>query len=537
MNSLPKETIYSSRVLSKHHNSSHVNGVKKFISNSCPISTNTSECLKTWMSSMCCSQPVISLCRICANIDCKDTCITHNKTYSGDFHCLPNEAIAVILSNLNFDDLSLMAITNKWFRDFILNHFIVSNSGFQTLIGSLNTEVISLNTDPQHNCQPLESFKKLGLLLKRVTCLLPTTDRMELLIKVMDKLNGIPNLSINAADNYKMKYVFKCLGQTLHKMIAGWDDSEVKFVYKILQAVTHMDQRIESLAKSPIGARQPVEYYVRCYYRHVCLIPILRNKKLSYWIANNSNNISETLFWLNLILKPYSLEMRARLLLIIYGPIIDVGPQQNTIPYIGWWDLTDTFFIMKKGIRNLGNILFVLFRQSQTDEHKNNMIKLIDIIVKKPQNWLHENIATLLFFAGDDLIYYYLMSKMSADSYTEVAENLVYLTHIHYKITNTTNLVFKLIERLAIGQHKFNLINELPIAFNEAVADIDGAIELEDERDVTELHEIIAAQSDLLKNSLQVSLGLDSNESQTSPISTSILSINNGIRESLNKEE
>jgi len=82
-----------------------------------------------------------------------------------------------------------------------------------------------------------------------------------------------------------------------------------------------------------------------------------------------------------------------------------------------------------------------------------------------------------------------------------VAQCIVYLTLVTYKLTHETNSVLELIEKLvATHEHKTNLINELPIAFSEAIADIDNLIELEEERDVTELHEIISAQSDLMKH-------------------------------------
>ncbi|CAG2123126.1 unnamed protein product, partial [Medioppia subpectinata] len=144
----------------------------------------------------------------------------------------------------------------------------------------------------------------------------------------------------------------------------------------------------------------------------------------------------------------------------------------------------------------------MLFRQTKTAEDKNNVILLMEEMIKIPQNWLNENMASLLFFAGDDITHQYFTSKMSSENYAEVAQKLVYLTLIEHKLTRSTKLVYKLIEKLCSSEHKHKLMNELPIAFCEAVSEIDGAIDLEDERDITELHEIIAAQSDLMKNSL-----------------------------------
>ncbi|CAG2177987.1 unnamed protein product, partial [Oppiella nova] len=231
---------------------------------------------------------------------------------------------------------------------------------------------------------------------------------------------------------------------------------------------------------------------------------------------NKSQTIPEALFWLNRILKPHSLQMRAKLLLITYGPLISVSPASTSIPYIGWWDLTDTFFI-NQGLEELGFALYMLYGQTKSPEDKSNVILLMEEIMKTPQNWLFENMASLLFFAGDDITYQYFYAKMSTENYSEVAQKLVYLTLIEHKLTKKTKIVYKMIEKLcSSGEHKHKLMNELPIAFCEAITDIDGAIELEDERDITELHEIIAAQSDLMKNSFLYNFDMSSQESKQS---------------------
>jgi hypothetical protein len=111
---------------------------------------------------------------------------------------------------------------------------------------------------------------------------------------------------------------------------------------------------------------------------------------------------------------------------------------------------------------------------------------------------------------------------LKGGEYSEVAQYIVYLNLITHKLTNDTNSVVDLIEKLATNEHKANLINELPIAFTEAITDIDNLIELEDERDVTQLQEMISAQSMLMKSlmirtfsskSLQIDFNSDKFES------------------------
>lgn len=86
------------------------------------------------------------------------------------------------------------------------------------------------------------------------------------------------------------------------------------------------------------------------------------------------------------------------------------------------------------------------------------------------------------------------------NEYSFVAQKLVYLILVTHKLTKDTKTIFNLIERLPFGEYKEKICNELSIAFTEAAVDIESAIELEDERDVTELHELFAANNDFMRH-------------------------------------
>jgi len=116
-----------------------------------------------------------------------------------------------------------------------------------------------------------------------------------------------------------------------------------------------MEQHITTLLNSALGARQSLEYYVRSFYRMVCIDPIDR-----------SDRFKDRVFWLTRILKPHSLTNRAKLLVIIFGPLISIAPTPGTIPYIGWWDMTDTFFI-QNGLEELGFAIHLLYRHHVKD--------------------------------------------------------------------------------------------------------------------------------------------------------------------------
>ena len=80
-----------------------------------------------------------------------------------------------------------------------------------------------------------------------------------------------------------------------------------------------------------------------------------------------------------------------------------------------------------------------------------------------------------------------------------MAQKLVFLSVVAFKLEKETKIVYKMIEKLTKNCQKVSLYNELPIAFSEAITEAENALELEEERDVSEVHDIVDANNDLLK--------------------------------------
>ena len=129
-----------------------------------------------------------------------------------------------------------------------------------------------------------------------------------------------------------------------------------------------MEESIKVVAKNPYGARNSYEYYIRSCYRMVCIDPNRPNVRSDETIKNSDD---DRVFWMNAIMRKHSLSLRARLFLIIFGPLISQSPIPSTIAYIGYWDLTDTYFI-HSGLEELGDAIRVLYSQSNTLEKRNS---------------------------------------------------------------------------------------------------------------------------------------------------------------------
>ena len=84
-------------------------------------------------------------------------------------------------------------------------------------------------------------------------------------------------------------------------------------------------------------------------------------------------------------------------------------------------------------------------------------------------------------------------------NYREVAQRLVYLSIVTLKLTKDSKIVYDLIEKLAVNEHRINLYTEIPIAFKQAITDVENAIDIEEESDMSEISDIVDANNHLLK--------------------------------------
>jgi hypothetical protein len=96
------------------------------------------------------------------NIDSYDCC---DKSL-GDFSVLPNELILNILKHLSLEDLSLVSIVSKTFRDFIMEFMMKSKTGFDRLVLECNLNFDFKSYDQQQQHQRKHMFQTLGINLQ-----------------------------------------------------------------------------------------------------------------------------------------------------------------------------------------------------------------------------------------------------------------------------------------------------------------------------------------------------------------------------------
>ena len=345
-------------------------------------------------------------------------------------------------------------------------------------------------------------FKELGLLIKRITCLYPTHDRLRIMISFLNKVNfGFPTANNMFENGSNTRFILKCLGFFFHKVIAGWDENECIVVFNLLEKLFDMDTIMYNIFESPFGSKIALEYFVRSYYRLMCLDHCL--------------SFGDRVFWLSLILRKHchknctqrelnQSELQSKLLIILYGPLLVDTYNSNKLPSIAWWDLTDTFFI-DDGLRELGFSVHLLHRHLDSNRKWSNeeIILLVNNIFIIPDKWLLENIATFLFYCGDEIVKLVIRQRFVNGYISDVANCIAYLTLISFKLKSNSNWILEILDDCCASEVdlelKRSLISEIPDAFNEALADIEHLVDVNDERDITELHDMMSAQTSFMR--------------------------------------
>lgn len=118
----------------------------------------------------------------------------------------------------------------------------------------------------------------------------------------------------------------------------------------IFSDIYKIDAHIDRFLKSSLGSKQKQELLIRHFFRMICSTSI-----------DLDDTLKEKIFWLTKTLKSYNPTEVAKLLLVTFGPLISINNSFHSLPYIAWWDLTDSHFV-ENGLGDLGLTFSILYR-------------------------------------------------------------------------------------------------------------------------------------------------------------------------------
>ncbi|XP_041807408.1 F-box only protein 47-like [Chelmon rostratus] len=361
------------------------------------------------------------------------------------FHRLPSEVFDIILDKLSVLEISVFCMVSKeitrYLVDYISTHawknkMIIESFHFSTCLQQRFT---------------IGHYRDLGLMFKRCTLLLPTKDRLKFIFSKFSEISCFTIEQCLSPDCI----AFSSLGAFLQTLIAGWDELECHRVFNFLCDITNLLQKVEMVITGNPGVRWDLELQLRLFCRQVLLDP---------W-----PNHPECRFWLALLLKPWPLVCQARLLLILFGPLLPEGT-------LGWQGLVARG-LPHSALWDLARALLLLFGHVDVkDLTSNSMLTILEELIVIPQPWLLENVARLMVLCGSGLCYAVLASKAINGRLLEMSRLIVHIILVCEKDGYHMSWAVKLVQQISMvfstAPEKFRFIQQLENMFSEVTRDI-----------------------------------------------------------------
>jgi len=392
----------------------------------------------------------------------------------GYFELIPLELRFRVFQFLTVEDLSMMTITSKSMRNLIEGYRVTRFSGPHYI-----------NFDDLHTPRPLEEqaeqlhkFQKLGLLMKRTTCLYATKERLKILNEFLTRMT-CPN--VNSCQEMSRCIALLCYGKFLHTIIAGWDDTECQRVYESIYHHMCMEKQVRTVVSNKPGCHRHIEKKLRVFYRRVFLDPC--------------NTVSEKAFWITRILKPWPFVFQSRLLYLLYTGNYSDGEIQ-------WNEMSESTPSDKENFMQfygaLSSILQILYLHSD-EWTPDEVVCIIDeMITGTPEDWLVENIGGLLLSCGEDITVKILSSKAINGRYVEVASIIasLFLVCVKYQHGSTMSEVMEILTSILKvienPKNRLSMLNRISDTFKEFILDTHEYTDSDDANEADFYHHVSA---------------------------------------------
>ncbi|XP_013389795.1 F-box only protein 47 [Lingula anatina] len=399
----------------------------------------------------------------------------------GYFEILPPELKTRIFQCVTIEELSMLALSSKNMRNRV-EQYRCSKAGFKRFMPIAKLHLPApLPIEDQATL--LHHFLKLGLLMKRSTCLYATKERLKLIDAYLSKLyckhSNCPDIS-NCMG-------LLCYGTFLKSVIAGWDDMECGRVFDFITNSTGVSSDIEAMLKTAPGtqANSSVELNTRLFFRRGILDFIKRRDEKTAWLSR--------------ILKPQPIIFQARLLYIIFGPASEGEIEWDEVSESTPRNAQEA----QQHFGQLASALTMLYHY-HSEWSEDDIISVLDELTNLPDEWVSENVAHLLTLCGDTITVRSIASKAINGRMQEVANIITSISLVcvknHYNSSWVVFLVRKTCSLLDNPKDKLALLNNIAETFKDSIMDLHEYGESE-ERDA-DLEFLVTAQAEFMKEVL-----------------------------------
>ncbi|KAM3843133.1 F-box only protein 47-like [Diretmus argenteus] len=295
-----------------------------------------------------------------------------------------------------------------------------------------------------------------GWLFKRCTLLLPTEDRLTLISSTFSQMPCFKLEECTAAGCLG----FYGYGVFLKTMISGWGEVEWHRVFNFLCSFTNLLPKIKMAVTGTPGVSCSLELQLRLFCRQVLLDPL---DWLDPWPGK------DTLFWLTRILKPWPMVLQARLLFILYGPLMPDGT-------LAWQGIVERE--MSQGaLWQMARVIVLLYSNLDhlTDWTTDTMQTILEELIVFPEVWHMENVARLFVLCGDTVCYSFLANKAHNGQLLEVSRLIVHIILVCEKNGYSMNMVVRMFHQVCQGldtSERFAFIQRLEDMFSEVTMEL-----------------------------------------------------------------
>ncbi|CAG5122013.1 unnamed protein product, partial [Candidula unifasciata] len=349
------------------------------------------------------------------------------------------------------ENLSLLTLTSKAMRNLIEGYRVTRFAGlhgcsYKDIHGQLSVE---------QQAAMLNLYHKLGLLMKRSTCLYATKDRLKIVNEFLTRMACSNNSDI--CKDQSRCVALLCFGKFLHTVIAGWDDSECQRAFEAVCQHMCMPRYVKTVVASKPGSHCHLEATVRHFYRRIFLDPCITTPDKAFWITR--------------ILKPWPIVFQARLLYILYAGHFSSGAIQ-------WHEMSETTPADKEHASlffgSVSNILQILHLHS-TEWSGDEILCIIDEMTGTPEDWLIENVAGLLLACGECIATKMLVSKAINGRFLELASIIASLCLVcvkhNYSLTQVMAMLDCILGVIDTPRARLTFLNRVLDTFRELILD------------------------------------------------------------------
>ena len=327
---------------------------------------------------------------------------------------LPEKVFHVIFSHCHLHQLCAMSQVSHKINKYTVS-FLDSPSSIPVLFPSLKVVTEEDNTVPMFFIKGSEekfginmtvariNFKLLGTLVKKMTCLLPTRERIMMSTKLMSRLSPCSALSPSS-------HMMSLCGIFLHQIVRGWTDEEVTFAAQLIFLTFNGGEEacVSSILTSEyiLGSRPDMEMHVRNFLSSVFY------KEAAF---------GQEHLWFETLLHQSSslvnISNMSRLLLLMSSPA------KNEVWQFGvqWADHVEAIPATLAVASSRYHFLICLLNTLRNGQYGSMLPSILSSIFHTPSPWLPENIGSVLLLLGHHSC-------------------SIYLEHLLDKVINRTDL-------------------------------------------------------------------------------------------------